>query len=197
MTDITPSDSRYIPLTQQPACCVPTCFQMVMYRHGIPLVPAEDLGYHLGLVVHPDRKNLFYNVRTSLDKPPSGYGTQIYLSEYEPNHAFKKLNIPLAFTIKSITEFASSAELLAYLLSAEKSDSDVLLCFHHGTLIDNPTHDWGHVCVFDRIVDGQIRLIDPSPDQSKWRIVTAEKMYEAMHKHGVSRSAGIWGLHTV
>jgi hypothetical protein len=64
-----PPDSRYIPFTQQTSCCVPTCIQMVMYKLGIPLLPAEEIGYHLGLTVHPDKSYLFYNVRTST-KPP-------------------------------------------------------------------------------------------------------------------------------
>ncbi len=52
--EIVPKDSRYIPFSQQPYCCVPTSIQMVMYRHNIPLVPAEELGYHLGLTVPKD-----------------------------------------------------------------------------------------------------------------------------------------------
>ena len=97
MEEIVPKNSRYMPFTQQAACCVPTCFQMIMYKHGIPLKPSEEIGYHLGLVVHPDRKKLFYNVRTSSEKPPAGYGTRIYDPEFEPNNAFRKLGIPLTF----------------------------------------------------------------------------------------------------
>jgi hypothetical protein len=73
-----PDDSRYIPFTQQPSCCVPTCIQIVMYRHDIPLRPAEEIGYHLGLVVSPDRSKLFSNVRTAAEAPSSaGYGIQL------------------------------------------------------------------------------------------------------------------------
>lgn len=49
--NIVPLDTRYVPLTQQKWCCVPTCFQVVMLRHNIPLVPAEVIGYHMGLIV--------------------------------------------------------------------------------------------------------------------------------------------------
>jgi hypothetical protein len=49
--EIVPSDSRYVPLTQQKWCCVPTCIQMVMIKQGIPLQPAELIGYELGLIV--------------------------------------------------------------------------------------------------------------------------------------------------
>lgn len=194
MEEIIPSNSRYIPFTQQPACCVPTCFQMIMYRHQIPLKSAEEIGYQLGLIVHPDRKNLFYNVRTSTQKPPGGYGTRIYDPKFEPNAAFKRLGIPLIFAQKLITEFGSAKDLLNYLIKAEKNDQDVLLCFHHGALLNDPLKDWGHVCVFDRIIDNKIRLVDPSPDQPKWRFVSPEQMFKAMQKHGKEQSAGCWEI---
>jgi hypothetical protein len=189
----TPKGSRYVPFTQQPACCAPTCIQMVMYRHGIPLIPAEELGYHLGLVVSPDKGQLFYKVRTALKPPPAGYGTRIYLPEFEPNAIFAKLDIPLTFSIKSITAFPSPEDLLEYLRQAEASDDDALLCMHHGTLVDDDTKDRGHVCVFDRVIGNQLRIVDPSPEYPKWRLVSPEKVYEAMQRHGVANSTGIWG----
>lgn len=193
----TPKDTRYIPLTQQAACCVPTCIQMVMYKNNITLVPAEEIGYHLGLVVHPDRAHLFYKARTAIKAPPVGYGTQIYLPEYEPNAAFKKLGVPLVFSNISISELNSGSDLLSQLEKIETADGDALLCFNHGALIDDELKNWGHVCVFDRIIDGKIRVVDPSPEHPKWRRVDAKKMFEAMKKHGVKKSAGIWLLSKV
>src|SRR3989344_1492589 len=194
MFEATPNDSRYIPLTQQKSSCVPTCIQVVMLRHSIPLIPAEEIGYHLGLVVHPDRKNLFYNVRTSETPPPAGYGTRITEAEFEPNNAFQKLNIPLQLTIKPISQFASSKEMQDYLAFAEQESLDVLLCFNHGALLDDPTKDWGHVCVFDRLVGNEMRIVDPSPDQPKWRNVPIDKMFDAMQKHGEKKAAGLWEI---
>lgn len=194
MEDVVPSNSRYIPLTQQPACCVPTCFQIIMYKHNIPLIPAEKIGYYLGLIVHPDRKKLFYNVRTSPNKPSAGYGTRIYDPKFEPNNAFRKLGIPLVFEKKLINEFSSPSEILDYLKNTEDKDKDVLLCFNHGVLVNDLSKNWGHVCVFDRIIDGKIRIIDPSPDQPKWKLTTIEKMFDAMKKHGEQKSAGFWEI---
>ena len=189
-----PEDSRYIPLTQQKSCCVPTCFQMVMLKHQIPLRPVEEIGFHLGLVVSPERKNLFYNVRTARRRPIAGYGTRIYDPRFDPNHAFQVMNIPLRFHLKPIFIFNSVAIVADYLQEIELADRDVLLCFHHGTLSDDPNKDWGHVCVFDRIYNDQIRIIDPSPDEPKWRKVSLNKMVLAMEKHGEQRSAGFWDL---
>lgn len=194
MKGIIPSDSRYIPLTQQPACCVPTCIQMVMYRRGLPLRPAEEIGFYLGLTVHPDRAFLFYKVRTSAKRPPAGYGTQIYRPEYEPNTAFRKLGIPLKFSLRTVDRFPTPDSLTDYLRITEVDDRDILVCFHHGTLYKDPTLDWGHVCVFDRIVDGMVRIIDSAADQPKWRLVKPELLFSSMKNHGVRRSAGCWEL---
>lgn len=192
-----PKDSRYVPLTQQHACCVPTCIQMVMYRHEIPLIPAEEIGYHLGLTVHPDKAHLFYSARTLPEPPPSGYGTQIYLPEFEPNKVFQELGIPLRFDIKSISEIESVDALREQLKLVEAHDGDALLCFNHGALIGDETRNGGHVVVFDRMVDGQIRIVDPSPNNPKWRQVAVEDMFDAMLKHGVQKSAGVWLLNTL
>lgn len=167
---------------------------MVMYKHNIPLVPAEELGYHLGLIVPPEEVHLFYNVRTSPKPPPAGYGTQIALPEFKPNQAFMKLNIPLSFTVKPIADIHTTEALLKELSEAEKHDIDVLLCFNHGALADEDK-DWGHVCVFDRVIDGKLRIVDPSATRPKWRLVTADKMFAAMKKHGTrTAAAGLWVL---
>jgi hypothetical protein len=171
---------------------------MVMYKSGIPLLPAEEIGYHLGLVVHPDKARLFYDVRTSVEPPSAGYGTRIYEPEFELNTAFEKMDIPLRYSLKSISEITSSDMLVDELKKAESEDVNALLCFNHGALVDDKDRDWGHVVVFDRIIDGQLRIIDPSPDYPKWRLVTPEKMFEAMKKHGERKTAaGIWSLKVI
>lgn len=193
--EIVPSDSRYIPFTQQARCCVPTCIQMVMYKNNIPLRPAEEIGSGLGLIVPPEEAYLFYNAETSAVKPPAGYGTRIYQSEFEPNKAFEKLNIPLSLTVHKISDVNSAKELIELLAQTEEENGDALLCFNHGSLVDDTSRDWGHVCVFDRVIDGDLRIIDPSPTHPKWRNVPAEKMFQAMKKHGEKpTAAGIWKL---
>jgi hypothetical protein len=194
MRKVVPLDSRYIPLTQQKSCCLPTCLQILMMKHKIPLMPAEELGYHLGLIVHPDNAYLFYNVRTSKKKPSAGYGTRIYEPRFEPNKIFQKLHLPMSLIIKPISKFNSSKEVKDHLRSAEADDKDILLCFNHGALIDNASKNWGHFCVFDRLIGNKIRIIDPSPDQPKWRNVSINKMFNAMRKHGEKRSGGFWEL---
>jgi len=188
----TPADSRYVPFTQQDYCCVPTCLQMVMYKLGIPLAPAEEIGYYLGLVVPPADKHLFYDPRVSEKRPIAGYGTRIYLPEFEPDAAFKNLGVPLRLTTKLIPEFTSADKLVATLRDVEAGDGNALLCFNHGVLVDDPARNYGHVVVFDRVVDEGLRIIDPSPFHPKWRTVPAEAMFKAMHAHGESRSAGVW-----
>jgi len=190
-----PHDSRYIPFTQQPSHCVPTCIQMVMYRNGIPLRPAEEIGYHLGLVVRPEHSELFCDVRTAVDKPLAGYGIQMHLPEYEPNAAFARMGIPLHFAIEPVTNFSSANELLERLREVERDDHDVLVAFNLGALLDDASlREAHHACVFDRVVDGRIRLIDPSFYAPKWRIFDARQLLVAMQKHVSPDWGGIWML---
>lgn len=165
-----------------------------MYKNAIPLVSAEEIGYHLGLTVSPERSQLFYNVRTSDKKPLAGYGTRIYLPEFEPNIAFKNLGIPLKFTLLPVADRKDTKALLQQLAAIESKDGDVLLCFNQGVLHGDTDKDWGHVVVFDRLINGQVRIIDPSPDAAKWQLLDLEKLFEAMVQHGQTRSGGLWVL---
>jgi len=193
---IIPIDSHYIPLTQQKYCCVPTCIQMVMLRHNIPLPPAELIGHHLGLIVDADSTKYFWNVSTGA-RPSSGYGTRISLPEYSLNSMFEKLNIPLKSTLQLINNFTTLEEFRDYLSSVVASDKDVLVCYDWPTLFDPKLIDhWGHVCVLDKVdvEKDEIRIIDPSPNSAKWVTVKISDMYRAMQVHGEKKSGGLWEL---
>lgn len=194
--DVVPKDSRYTPLTQQKWCCVPTCVQMVMLRHNIPLQPAELIGYHMGLVAPNDALQYFYNARTG-SRPPAGYGTQAGKAEYGPNKVFKKLNIPLKMSWSLINKFKTIDDFRAYLSETSKQDKDVLICYDWPTLFDKDAKDhWGHVCVLDRIYLDQdkVRFIDPSSNSAKWISVSIPDLYEAMVFHGKDKSGGFWEI---
>lgn len=190
--DIAPADSRYVPFTQQAYCCVPTCFQMVMYKLGLPLMPAEVIGYYMGLIVPPESKHLFHNMRVSDKKPLAGYGTRINLPEFEPNMALKNAGIPLSVTQKLISHFHTAATLADELRRVETADSNALLCFNQKALTGNPDKDWGHVVVFDRVFDDKVRFVDPSPVDPKWRTVSIDVLFGAMTEHGDVRAGGVW-----
>lgn len=154
---------------------------MIMYRNDLPLVPAEELGYHLGLTVPPENTDLFCRVRVS-DTPPatSGYGTQISRPEYEPNQAFRKLGIPLRFSERLASQIASAEELLELLQEVEAGDGDALLCFNHGVIRGKYEPNSGHVVVFDKLVDGSVQVVDASPRYPKWRLVGLGLLYDAI-----------------
>lgn len=191
--DAAPNDSRYIPFTQQSSCCVPTSIQMIMYRNGIPLIPAEELGYHLGLTVAPENDALFYKARVSPTPPSSaGYGTQIFKPEYEPNKIFKKLGIPLEFSKKLAAEFKTEEDLLNELRQIEESGTDALLCFNHGVVRGKYEPNSGHVVVFDKIISGQVRIVDASWKQPKWRFIEVPLLLDAIKRHGNQNAGGVW-----
>lgn len=191
MKEIIPKDSRYIPIVQQKSCCVPASISMIMYKHEIPLISQELFGYHLGLMVAPENRKLFWNPRTG-KRPLSGYGTQIYRKEFSLNIVFKKLKIPLRMIFHPISKF-SDKEFKNFIIEAAKKNKDVLACFDHGKLSGDNIQG-GHVCVIDRmdIKHDTIRLIDPQNTQPKWRIVKISKLLKAMRFHGDEKSGGLW-----
>ena len=192
MPEVIPKNSRYIPFVQQKSCCVPACLSMVMYRRGLPLIPQELLGYHLGLTVAPENRYLFWQPRTG-QRPPAGYGTQIYNPKYDFNKVFAKLKIPLRLDFHPISKYKTDT-LKTLLRQALKNDKDLLVCCDHGSLIGKPSNS-GHVCVIDRLIGtDKIRLIDPSANQPKWRVVSIGKLYKAMQYHGDAKFGGLWKL---
>lgn len=190
--DITPRDSRYIPLVQQRYCCVAACISMVMLRHGIPLIPQEELAYHLGLLVPREFRSLFCVTRTGR-RPRSGYGTQIFDAAFEPNRVFRHLHISLRFKNYPIDDVVSADALLQFLYDGLKEDRDMLVCFDAATLYP-ASRSGGHVCVVDCVdlATEKIRLIDPSPNAPKWQWHSAQCLFDAMRAHGSYRSGGVW-----
>lgn len=193
MPNVIPKDTRYVPLTQQKSCCVPTSISIVMYKRGIPLVPIELLGYHLGLIVAPENKKLFYHPRVG-KRPPAGYGTRVSLKKYSPNAAFKKLKIPLKLVVYPISSFKTKQEFVNFAAGCVKKDRDVLVCFNHG-LVGGSKENNGHVCVLDTIYPkrGVVRLIDPSSSQPKWREIKVTQLKKAMEGHP-TKTGGFWEL---
>ncbi len=183
MKNIVPKDTRYVPLTQQYSCCVPTSISIIMYKLGIPLMPIEQLGYHLGLIVDKDHRNLFWGARTG-KRPGAGFGTQINTKRFEINRVFKKLKIPLHVSTRSIVSFANAKAIAAYLGVRVKKNEDIIVLLNSDVLNGTKNHN-GHACVVDRIdVRKQsVRLIDPSPGQPKWRQFSVSRLMRAMKLH--------------
>lgn len=183
MKKIIPQDTRYVPLTQQVSCCVPTSISMVMYKLGIPLIPMELLGYYLGLVVNKDNSSLFWQARTGA-RPKSGYGTQILKKKFAINSVFKKLHIPLKIKTYHIDKFKNKKDLVDFINSCVKQNEDLIVLLNSGVL--NSTDKMsGHACVVDRIYPTKniIRLIDPSSDQAKWREFKIDYFIKAVKAH--------------
>lgn len=189
--EIVPNDSRFVPLTAQKFLCVPTCIQMVMLKEKMELVSAELLGEKLGLRVPDEFGDLFWGDHGG-EKPKAGWGTQV--GKFSADEAFLKLGIGLKMKMKLASEFENEGEVFDWLKKVEEEDRNVLICFEVGVLEENEKADWGHVCVFDRMDDGKIRLIDSACLKPKWRLVEIEKMWEAMKKHGVENLGGFWEL---
>lgn len=187
-------NSRYIPLTQQKYCCVPTCIQMVMYKNAIPLISQEEIGNALGLTVPEEDRYLFNNPRTE-DMPRAGWGTQIYIDEFNPNVAFRSLGIPLHTELNLINNFSDIESIKSFLIQHENANSDILVCYDYGVLFDTDSHS-GHVNVFDSYDQERdiVQLIDPEQRVPKYRKVKLARLFDALVAHGNDKSGGFWEL---
>lgn len=196
MKNIIPKDTRYIPLTQQKSCCAPASISMVMHKLGLKLISQELLGHYLGLIVSKEDRHLFWSPTTG-KKPKSGYGTRINLKQYSSSVAFKKLGIPLKIKIHPITEFKTNKELIPFVFNKVKNNKDILICLNSG-ILNNNDKQGGHICVIDRIYPKKntIRIIDPSPNQPKWREIKISKLKKAMELHP-ARTGGFWELEKI
>ncbi|MFA5155146.1 MAG: hypothetical protein WC453_01815 [Patescibacteria group bacterium] len=183
MKNIIPKDTRYIPLTQQNSCCVPTSLSMVMYRQGLPLLPQELLGYHLGLILDKKHKDLFWNARTG-KRPATGFGTQMHRKEFSINAVFKKLKIPLRAAAYPINSFKNKSALISFIGHEIKTDQDLVVLLASDILNNTKKHN-GHACVIDRIYTSRniIRLVDPAATQAKWREISLDKFIKAVKSH--------------
>lgn len=163
---------------------------MVMYRHGIQLLPIEQLAYELGLTVPEEDAWLFDKVRTG-KKPSSGWGTQIQNPRYEINSVLTKLGIPLTVSIR--TDFASAEDLRQHLQVISDQDLDALLCFDYPKLWDLEGKG-GHVCVYDQTEDDKVWMVDPERNVPKHRSATFDKLFAAIDFHGSHNATGVWTI---
>ena len=183
MNNVTPQDTRYVPFTQQHSCCVPTSISMVMYKLGIPLVPQELLGYHLGLVLDRKHRDLFWNARVG-KRPKTGHGTQMSKKQFNINSAFKKLKIPIKVKEYLFSDFKTKGELISFISNQIKKDKSLIVLLASDAL-NGTSNKNGHACVIDRIYPTKdtIRLIDPSAVQAKWREIKINKFIRAVKLH--------------
>ncbi|MCB9988223.1 MAG: hypothetical protein H6868_02685 [Rhodospirillales bacterium] len=204
MQNVTPVDTRYVPVQQQPYCCCPASIQMVMMRRNIPMVPQEYLGWHLGLTVPPEDSAYFYNPRVSATTPPSGfYGTQVGTKSVDPDRAFDSLGIPLRLRMETADRFPDIDSFKNRLEDCLNQDFDVLLCLRWMDVMDSHAHigpadpGAGHIVVADKIMGDTLRIVDPARG-AKWRTYDLDLIYNSICKHArnekAGHAAGLWIL---
>ena len=165
-----------------------------MLKHNIPLVPVELMAHYMEVVVPPELKKLFWNVRSSSKRPSAGYGTQLS-EDRGANKVFSKLGIPLEMKFRLVDTFSDADDLLKYLYDRVKSNKDTIICYDYGDLFKTGTSN-GHACVLDRVnkAKKEVRFIDPERNVPKWQTVKVSKLYKAMVVHGKDNRAGCWEI---
>jgi dipeptidase E len=180
--------SRYEPISQKPYCCVPTCLQIVLQRNGLPKPSQEEIGIELGLVVPPEYADEFENV-TVRDEPivSSGFGTRIQDPNYSVETLIEKKGWPFSFSRTLATQISDVNKLRDLLTDVESRNADALICYQND-------RGYGHVVVFDRLIDNDVWFVDPSPNYDKWRSMSIAEVYKRIQAHGDVNSGGIWHL---
>lgn len=143
----------------------------------------ELLGYHLGLTLGKEHKELFWNARIG-KRPLAGYGTRIFHPKYQINAVFKKLKIPLQAIEHEIENFKTKKELEDFIDKKISDDKDLMVLLASDVLNNTKNHN-GHACVIDRIYPAKniVRLIDPSAVHAKWREITINTFIKAIKFH--------------
>lgn len=178
---------RYVPITQQPFCCVPANIQMVLLRRELSLLSQEEIGYELGLTVPEDYYELLPNARRG-EKPSSGWGTQIQKEEFSLNTFFTKYHYPLIYQFYSPQTIKESKEWVKQQIAA---DNDLIVCFNYFHLY-RAGNNGGHVCLIDSVEGDNVILVEPERDFPKYRTVKLSTLIDAMNFHGEVNLGGFW-----
>lgn len=196
---IVPDKTRYVPLQQQPYSCCATCIQMVCIRRGLPLLPAELIGWHLGLVIPPEDAHFFYNPRISEKPPPKGYGTQVGIEGQgiDTDLAFQNLGLPLKLEIMEYRNFDKTEDIWSAIEANLAADNDVIMSVLWGDVVNTREiqepydPDSLHIILVDYIDDDYIRFVDPARGP-KWRLFHKDYISRSMEKNKERASSGIW-----
>lgn len=167
---------RYLPIKQQPYCCVPASLCMVLARRGLlGSLTQLRIGQELGLTLPDD----------GMPEPPAGWGTRIDLPQYSLQNFFTSHKIPLRYD----HIFPDSADALAELLLLNLPTDDVLVCFDHRKLYGS---GGGHVCVVESIKGDKVSLIETRTGEPNVKEASINRLYQAMVAHGPRNLGGVW-----
>lgn len=181
---------RYLPITQQPYCCVPAAMQMVLLRRSLPLLTQEEIGNAFDLTVPVNQLHLLPHAATG-ELPPGGWGTQIPPGSRMVNEFLRRHHYPLREQYHALADVP--VDVLGWIDRQLQDDVDILVCFDYQDLFsyEDPV---GHVAVVDSIDEDMIVLIDPWWGAPKVRPVTAPRLARAIESLGPRRRAGFWVL---
>ncbi len=148
----------------------------------------DEIGWDLGLIVPPEIKSKFTQVRTG-SRPRAGYGTQTSKQEFSIERYFNRNQLPLSITRVSPS---SLIEMISIIEDAFAQDNDIILCFNSQLLFGDG--DIEHVSLLEDFNKdrGQITVVDPAISAPKRRIVSIDSIYKAIQKHGVITLSGLW-----
>lgn len=169
--------SRYIPITQQPYCCVPACIQMILIKRKLTLISQEEIWWWLWLIVPEEDKYLFWKVRT-WNKPSAGWWTQKW-TRYSINTLFKAKKYPLKEKFYFIIDYKEAEK---FIINNINKNNDILVCFSYWKLY-NTGNLWWHLSLINSINNWKVVLVDPSEKHPKYREVEFKLLLDSIVFH--------------
>lgn len=181
---------RYIHISQKPYCCVPACMQMVLRRRGLPTPTQSNIGYALGMLLPPAKRDVFDIKSHTGKQPKAGWGTRINKKKYSLQNFFLKNSLPLVEKFYSASNFKSKNQLKSFLKKNIEKDDDLLTCFSYS--LYNKESKIGHASLISKIdTKDNVILVDPGRKYKKPRTVSLDDYYIALKKHP---DGGIWHI---
>lgn len=169
-------------------CCVPAVITMVQVKHGLPTLPQDQLGYHLGLAVPEELRREYFGQDVPRIMPPTGWGTQLQAPEFNFNRVSRRLGLGVLLTHVPPESFHEPSQLSEYLTEIEGRDGDAVACYRNAS-------GTGHVVLFDRMLSSEVvQAVNPSPalpDDQLDRVHVAV-LHQIMSEHGSESMGGIW-----
>lgn len=156
--------AQYRRIRQKPLCCLPTCLQMILDRHGFKQESQATILYKLGLIVVPREKRASFrgarlrkrSLEGFYERKKKGHRELVAIRRY-----FARERIPFVVKARCIDSFSSSDDFRKYLITMLRKGNDIMLRFCTGfDFYDNDS--WtNHVVLLLAVNDNRLTLLDP------------------------------------
>jgi len=163
---------------------------MIFNRHGFKGYSQNNIGFELGLTIHPTASGRLRLPKAVISETPprAGYGTRINEERYSLNSFFRKRRIPLLSNYMPLESLEDPINFAAKMLEEQK---DVMVLYDIGIVKVRDKHN-GHASLIEKVEAEDVVLVDPAKKGGKRRLVKKDVLLEAIKYHGTEKGAGFY-----